>query len=180
MTAAPVPSTTPHSTPLSNPHAASAEEVAMTLEVDPAQGLSSEEARTRLDRFGPNQLAEPVRRPVLLRFLDQFRSVLILVLIGAAVLAGLVGEIKDTIVIAVVLLINASIGFFQEQRAEKSLEALRNMLSPSARIRRDGRTLVVDAGDLVPGDVVLLEAGDRVPADARQSSPPRWRSTNRP
>lgn len=167
MTAAPVPSTTPHSTPLSNPHAASAEEVAMTLEVDPAQGLSSEEARTRLDRFGPNQLAEPVRRPVLLRFLDQFRSVLILVLIGAAVLAGLVGEIKDTIVIAVVLLINASIGFFQEQRAEKSLEALRNMLSPSARIRRDGRTLVVDAGDLVPGDVVLLEAGDRVPADAR-------------
>lgn len=163
MTATPVPSTTAHTTP----HAASAEEVAASLEVDPAQGLSSEEAQTRLDRFGPNQLAEPVRRPVLLRFLDQFRSVLILVLIGAAVLAGLVGEIKDTIVIAVVLLINASIGFFQEQRAEKSLEALRNMLSPSARLRRDGRTLVVDAGDLVPGDVVLLEAGDRVPADAR-------------
>lgn len=156
-------------TPVTNttPHAASPEEVAAALEVDPTRGLSSQEARTRLERVGPNQLAEPVRRPVLLRFLDQFRSVLILVLIGAAVLAGLVGEVKDTIVIAVVLVINASIGFFQEQRAEKSLEALRNMLSPTARIRRDGRTLVVDAGDLVPGDVVLLEAGDRVPADAR-------------
>ncbi|WP_121250824.1 cation-translocating P-type ATPase [Nocardioides ferulae] len=153
--------------PVSIPHAATAEEVAAALEVNVAHGLSSEEARARLDRFGPNQLAEPVRRGVLLRFLDQFRSVLILVLIGAAVLAGLVGEVKDTIVIAVVLVINASIGFFQEQRAEKSLEALRNMLSPSARIRRDGRTLVADAGDLVPGDVVLLEAGDRVPADAR-------------
>ncbi len=149
------------------PHAQSAPEVAVGLEVDPGYGLTEAQARTRLELIGPNQLAEVPRRPALLRFLDQFRSVLILVLIGAAVLAGLVGEIKDVVVIAVVLVINASIGFFQEQRAEKSLEALRNMLTPTARVRREGGVRVIDAGGLVPGDIVLLEAGDRVPADAR-------------
>ncbi|MCY7399558.1 MAG: HAD-IC family P-type ATPase, partial [Nocardioides sp.] len=149
------------------PHARPAPEVADGLEVDPSRGLTHEQALARLELLGPNQLAEPTRRPALLRFLDQFRSVLILVLIGAAVLAGLVGEIKDVIVIAVVLVINASIGFFQEQRAEKSLEALRNMLTPTARVRREGSVRVIDAGEIVPGDVILLEAGDRVPADAR-------------
>jgi len=149
------------------PHARPAPEVADGLEVDPGQGLTHEQALARLELMGPNQLTEPTRRAALLRFLDQFRSVLILVLIGAAVLAGLVGELKDVIVIAVVLVINASIGFFQEQRAEKSLEALRNMLTPTARVRREGSARVIDAGELVPGDVILLEAGDRVPADAR-------------
>ena len=155
------------SVPTQAPHARTAPEVAAGLEVDPHHGLTDEQVRTRLELVGPNQLAEVSRRPALLRFLDQFRSVLILVLIGAAVLAGLVGEIKDVIVIAVVLVINASIGFFQEQRAEKSLEALRNMLTPTAKVRREGGVRVIDAADLVPGDIVLLEAGDRVPADAR-------------
>ena len=142
-------------------------EVAAALGVDPRTGLSADEAARRLGEEGPNKLAEAARRPAWLRFVDQFRSVLILVLIGAAVLAGIVGEPKDTIVITIVLLINATIGFVMENRAERSLEALRNMLSPVARVRRGGRVTEVDAAELVPGDVVLLEAGDRVAADGR-------------
>ena len=136
-------------------------------ELDPGTGLSTAEVDRRLTAHGPNALAEHKPRPAVLRFLDQLRSVLILVLIGAAVLAGVVGEIKDTVVIAVVLLLNASIGFFQEQRAERSLDALRKMLAPTSRVRRDGQDRVVDARDLVPGDLVLLEAGDLVAADGR-------------
>ncbi|MGL4176566.1 MAG: calcium-translocating P-type ATPase, PMCA-type [Dermatophilaceae bacterium] len=149
------------------PHALSPTDVAAALHADLRSGLDATEAARRLERHGPNELAERKRRPAVLRFLDQFRSVLITVLIAAALLAGIVGELKDTIVIAVVLLINASIGFFQERRAEKSLEALKQMLVPNAKVRRDGGTQVIPARELVPGDVILLEAGDRVPADAK-------------
>ncbi len=152
---------------LDPPYASPAVEVLERLGLDPATGLSTTEAQDRLSTYGPNALAEHKPRPAVLRFVDQLRSVLILVLIAAAVLAGIVGEIKDTVVIAIVLLLNASIGFFQEQRAEKSLEALRRMLAPTTRVRRDHQERVVDAKDLVPGDLVLLEAGDRVPADGR-------------
>lgn len=144
-----------------------AEQVAAAYGVEPAKGLTGDTAAETLRAVGPNQLAEQRRRPAWLRFLDQFRSVLILVLLGAAVLAGLVGELKDTLVIAVVLIINATIGFVQEARAERSLDALRQMLSPTTRVRRGGVVTVIDAADVVPGDVVLLEAGDRVPADGR-------------
>ena len=88
-------------------------------------------------------------------------------LIGAAVLAGLVGDVKDMVVIGVVLVINALLGFLQEVRAERSLAALKAMLVARARVRRDGTVVEIDAVDLVPGDVVLLDAGDRVPADGR-------------
>ena len=142
-------------------------QVALDLDVDPAAGLTSDEAARRLITVGENRLAEHKGRPAVLRFLDQFRSVLILVLIGAAVLAGLVGELKDTVVITVVLLINATIGFVQEQRAERSLDALRRMLAPATRVRRNHQVVIIDADQVVPGDVVLLEAGDRVPADGR-------------
>ena len=160
------------STPLrastgTDPHLRPALDVARDLRVDPASGLGNAEAATRLGDFGANQLAERTRRPIWARFLDQFRSTLILILLGAAVLAGLIGNVKDTAVIAVVLLINAVIGFVQENRAERSLEALRDMLVPTARVRRGGRVRVEDAAALVPGDLVLLEAGDRVPADGR-------------
>ncbi|HYO03547.1 MAG TPA: HAD-IC family P-type ATPase [Mycobacterium sp.] len=157
----------PTATPASDPYRQLASDVSAALSVDPAVGLSEEEVGSRLALYGPNQLAEAARRPALLRFADQFRSVLILVLIAAAVLAGVVGDVKDTIVITVVLLINATIGFVMENRAERSLDALRDMLSPTARVRRSGRTAEIDASELVPGDLVLLEAGDRVPADGR-------------
>ena len=128
-------------------------------------GLGSDEAARLLEEHGPNRLAEAPGRSKLAIFVDQFRNLLIAVLIGAAVLAGAVGEIKDAVVITAVLFINAILGYVQESKAEKSLDALRSMLVPTARVRRDGRTTEVEAETLVPGDVVLLEAGDRVPAD---------------
>jgi P-type Ca2+ transporter type 2C len=152
---------------LKRPYAVAADEVARAYGTHATRGLSTDDVETRLERHGPNRLAEPARRHALLRFLDQFRSLLIVILMGAAVLAGLVGELKDAVVIGVVLLINATIGFVMENRAERSLEALRTMLSATARVRREGAVQVVDAEDVVPGDVVLLDAGDRLPADGR-------------
>ncbi|MEU6538979.1 cation-transporting P-type ATPase [Streptomyces sp. NPDC047000] len=160
----PVPPSPP---PVSDAHRLPAAEIAARLGVDPVTGLTAADARRRTAAWGANELAEPARRPQWLRLLDQFRSLLIGILIGAAVVAAVIGDIKDAVVIAVVLLINATIGYLQERRAERSLEALRGMLVPTARVRRDGEVTVVPARDLVPGDVVLLDAGDRVPADGR-------------
>lgn len=128
-------------------------------------GLSAAEAADRLRRDGPNRLPEPEPRPRWQLFVDQFRNLLILILVGAAILAGLVGDWKDTIVIAVVLLVNAVLGFAQESRAESSLAALKRMLVTSAKVRRDGEVTVVPADELVVGDLVVIETGDRVPAD---------------
>ncbi|MFJ8145957.1 cation-translocating P-type ATPase [Streptomyces sp. NPDC096048] len=144
-----------------------AADVADSLAVVPAMGLTTADAERRATEAGANELAEPARRPQWLRLLDQFRSWLIGILLAAAVVAGVIGEVKDALVITVVLLINATIGYLQERRAERSLEALRQMLVPTARVRRDGRVRTVPAGTLVPGDIVLLEAGDRIPADGR-------------
>jgi Ca2+-transporting ATPase len=148
-------------------HSADAASVAERLRADPGQGLSSAEAAERLCRHGANRLASQPARPLWLKFLDQFRSLLIIVLLGAAVVAGVVGDLKDSLVIVVVALGNAALGFFQEHRAEAALAALKEMLAPSARVRRDGQVCQIDAAELVPGDLLLLEAGDRVPADAR-------------
>ncbi|MBL8931656.1 MAG: HAD-IC family P-type ATPase [Kineosporiaceae bacterium] len=167
MTTGVTPPVADGTTALAQAHRLPVDQVLALTGTDPATGLTAPEAASRLAQSGPNRLAEPARRPEWLRFADQFRSTLILVLIGAAVLAGIVGDLKDTIVITVVLLINATIGYVQERRAERSLEALRSMLVPTARVRRDGRQEVIPAADLVPGDIVLLEAGDRIPADGR-------------
>ena len=148
-------------------HAMPAETVVAELGSGLHQGLSAAEAAMRLGRYGPNRLAEKPPRPAWLKFLDQFKSLLVLILLAAAVLAGIVGDVKDAVVIFSVVLLNATLGFIQEHRAENALAALKNMLAPSARVRRDGSVRLVDAGDLVPGDIMLLEAGDRVPADAR-------------
>ncbi|MCZ4508201.1 HAD-IC family P-type ATPase [Streptomyces sp. ActVer] len=144
-----------------------ATEVAARLGVDPDTGLRTAEVSRRAESCGPNQLAEPARRPEWLKFLDQFRNWLIGILLIAAVVAGAIGDIKDAVVITVVLQINAVLGYLQERRAERSLEALRKMLVPTAKVRRDGEIRLVEARTLVPGDVVLLEAGDRIPADGR-------------
>ena len=135
-------------------------------------GLPATEAGRRLAADGPNRLPEPPRRSRLALFLDQFRNLLVVILLGAAVLAGLVGDWKDTIVIGVVLLINAVLGFVQEGKAERSLAALRAMLVESAKVRRDGRTEVIPAEELVVGDVVLVDTGDRIPADGRLLAAP--------
>ena len=148
-------------------HATPAEEVSATLGVVRGAGLSATEAEKRLAEHGPNRIAGKPPRPAWLKFLDQFKNFLVIVLIGAAALAGAVGDLKDAIVIGIVVLLNATLGFFQEHRAEAALAALKNMLAPIARVRRDGHPAQVPAETLVPGDILLLEAGDRIPADAR-------------
>ncbi|MDA0188826.1 MAG: HAD-IC family P-type ATPase, partial [Proteobacteria bacterium] len=130
-------------------------------------GLSADEAGRRLAEHGPNRLTPPKRRGPLLRFLLQFHNVLIYVLLGAATVTALLGEWVDTGVIVGVVVINALIGFIQEGKAEKSLDAIRNMLSLSAIVVRAGRRQEIPAEALVPGDIVLLASGDKVPADLR-------------
>ncbi|WP_369029821.1 MULTISPECIES: cation-translocating P-type ATPase [Streptomyces] len=153
--------------PAADAHRLTPAQVTALLGVDPAAGLPTGAAAERAAVHGPNQLAEPAHRPEWLKFLDQFRNWLIGILLLAAVVAAAMGDLKDAVVITVVLQINAVLGHLQERRAERSLEALRRMLVPTARVRRDGTERVVAAHTLVPGDIVLLEAGDRVPADGR-------------
>ncbi len=131
------------------------------------EGLSAAEAQRRLDSYGPNRLKGRVPRSVWIKFLDQFKDILVLVLMGAAVLAGTIGDLNDALVILIVVVFNACLGFYQEHRAEATLAALKKMLAQHARVRRGGEMLEIAAENLVPGDIVLLEAGDRIPADAR-------------
>jgi len=155
-------------------HQVTAAEATRRLDVNPETGLSSEEAAVRQQHYGPNHLKEIPPRSRWLLLADQFKGVLILVLIGAAVLAAIIGDMTDAVVILIVVLINAFLGFSQEQRAEQSLAALKKMLAPTAEVRRDGKTVTLSADLLVPGDIVLLDSGDRVPADGRVISAHRF------
>ncbi|GIF00911.1 cation-translocating P-type ATPase [Paractinoplanes rishiriensis] len=149
-------------------HARSIAEAVRALDVDPASGLSSTEVQRRMGQHGPNRLAEAPKQPRWRAFLRQFQDLLIIILMIAAVVSLLVGREWETpIAIAVVVLLNATIGFVQESKAEASLDALRRMSVTTARVRRDGRISQLDAAELVPGDVVVVEAGDRVPTDGR-------------
>ncbi len=130
-------------------------------------GLSKEEINNRLIKYGSNRIAETKSRGPLLRFLYQFHNVLIYVLIAAAVVTTILQHWVDTGVILGVVLINAIIGFVQEGKAENALRAIRQMLSPNAMVKREGRQLTIPAEGLVPGDIVLLQSGDKVPADLR-------------
>ncbi len=130
-------------------------------------GLGAAEARKRLDHYGPNELIEKKRKSWVMMFLDQFRDFMIIVLIAAAIIAGVIGEPGDTIAIAVIVLLNAVLGFVQEYRAEKAMASLKKMAAASATVLRDGQPEIISAGQLVPGDMVFLEAGNVVPADIR-------------
>ncbi len=132
-----------------------------------AQGLCGDEAAERLQRYGPNRLRPPSRKGPLARFLQQFRNVLIYVLLGAALVTALLGHWVDCGVIIGVVVVNAIIGFIQEGKAERALDAIRSMLSQQAMVKRDGHFITLPAEQLVPGDVVLLQSGDKVPADLR-------------
>ena len=132
------------------------------------QGLDPSEVQQRLKLHGPNALEAEARVPGWKKFLAQFQDFLILILLAAAVISIAVSrELKTPIVVFVVVLTNAIIGFIQENRAEASLDALRRMLSPSTRVRRNGQVQNISTVDLVPGDIVIVEAGDRIPADGR-------------
>ncbi len=130
-------------------------------------GLSWEEAARRLEKIGPNKLPEAEKESILLRFLSHFNDILIYILIIAGLATALMGHWIDTWVILAVVIINALIGFVQEEKAEKALESIKHMLSPSALVIRAGQKEEIEAHNLVPGDIVRLSSGDKVPADMR-------------
>jgi Ca2+-transporting ATPase len=148
-------------------HALTPAEVASRLGTDLARGLSAATASERLARSGPNRIGERRRKSAWSMLLGQLQDVMVLVLMGAASVSFVFRELADGVAIVVIVVVNALLGCLQEARAERSLEALRALTAPTARVLRDGTTLQVDAAVLVPGDLLLLEAGDRVPADAR-------------
>lgn len=131
------------------------------------RGLTPDEAARRLEEHGPNQLQEKKKKPAWLIFLGQFKDFMIVILAAAAVISGIVGDLADTIIILVIVLLNAVVGFLQEYRAEKAMDALKKLASPQTRVLREGRLLQIPSFELVPGDWVLLEAGVLVPADLR-------------
>ena len=145
----------------------SAQQTARALGVDLPSGLSSERAEQALARHGPNRLVEPRRLGLGSILLGQFSNFMILVLIAAAVVSGLLGELADSIAILVIILLNAVIGVIQEYRAERALDALKRLAVPRVTVRRDGRPVMLASEALAPGDVLLLEAGNLVPADVR-------------
>jgi cation-transporting ATPase F len=148
-------------------HHLPAHEVLVLLETDLEQGLTSAEAAARSQRFGPNALPRFKRHGPLIRFLFQFHHPLIYVLLAAAAVTALLGEWVDAGVIAGVVLVNAIVGFIQESRAERALEALVALMKTEATVRRDGQKRRIPSEELVPGDVILLQSGDKVPADLR-------------
>ena len=145
------------------------EEVLKSLDTS-VDGLSTAQAKERLDAYGYNELDEGEKRSLLSKFIDQFKDLMIIILLVAAALSviteGMHGLTDACIILAVVVL-NAAFGVYQEGQAEAAIEALKNMSSPMARVRRDGHVVEIDSRELVPGDIVLLEAGDVVPADMR-------------
>ncbi len=138
----------------------------MAHNVEP-KGLSSAEAAERLGKYGPNELIRKAPVGLLSKFIDQFKSFIIVILLVAAAISALIGDAKDAAVILAILLMNAVLGVFQEYRAEKAIEAIRGMVAQKALVIRDGEKKEILASELVPGDLVILEAGARVPADAR-------------
>lgn len=137
------------------------------LKSDIKKGLTPEEASQRFQEHGPNELAEKKGESPLKLLLSQFKDFMVLVLLGATVISGLLGEMLDALTIVAIILINGLLGFYQEYRAERSLRALKELTAPSAKVIRGGEYDLVPARTLVAGDIVLLESGDRVPADVR-------------
>ncbi|NLJ78462.1 MAG: cation-translocating P-type ATPase [Tissierellia bacterium] len=142
-------------------------ELKSTLKTDFDKGLSEGEVKTRLDRYGFNELQEEKGRGALFKILSQFNDFLVIILILASIVSFLMGERTDALVILAIVMINALLGLYQEGKAEQAMEALKKMSAPNAKVIRDGVIKIVPANTLVPGDIVLLESGDIVPGDLR-------------
>lgn len=140
--------------------------IAKTFSVNPARGLSMAEAKNRRKEYGENRLAESRVRPWKI-FLRQFKSSFVYLLLAAAALSFLLGEMIEGLMIILFLVINTSLGFYQEYRSEQTVELLKRYIATKVRVRRDGAISSIDARDLVPGDIVVIEAGDSIPADIR-------------
>src|SRR5512138_1818142 len=137
------------------------------LQTQPETGLSAEEAQARLARYGSNELVEKGGRTPLKIFWEQITATMVLILIAAAVVAGLLGDFKNTIAISAIVILYSILGFIQEYRAEQAIAALKKLSVPNVRLLRDGKIQEISARDLVPGDILLLEAGNVLPADVR-------------
>ncbi|MBP7356392.1 MAG: HAD-IC family P-type ATPase, partial [Longilinea sp.] len=147
-------------------HTLKQDEINAALETSP-QGLTSAEAAKRLAEIGPNEIQAAKRISAFEILLAQFKNILILILLGATIISLFLGHGIESVVIAVIVLFAVALGFVQEYRAERAIEALREMAAPTATVLRDGDDTEIPARELVPGDVILLNTGDRVPADAR-------------
>ena len=143
------------------------EDIAAELRTDLKEGLNALEVQKRLEEYGFNRLPEQKKISPVKLFLSQFSSLIVWILIGAAFIAGILGEWIDAWAITVIVVLNAVLGFVQEYRAERSLAALKKLSSPRCRVIREGTLQMVDSDQVVPGDIVALEAGDRIPADGR-------------
>ena len=157
-----------------NPYTISREDLLKELSVSPERGLSTQEAQERLAKYGENKLTEKKKKTNLQRFLDQFKDAMIIILLVAAAVSFGVAcfghdpmEFFEPALILLIVVLNAVLGMMQESKAEKALDALKNLSAPHARVLRDGKEQVIDASQLVPGDIIRLEAGDFIPADVR-------------
>jgi P-type Ca2+ transporter type 2C len=148
-------------------HSMEIESILQKLETDPEQGLSLEEAQRRLGEYGYNELGEEAKTSPFILFLNQFKNTLIIILIAATVLSALIGDLLDAGIILAIVVFCAVLGFVQEYRAGRALDALKKMLTPTTTVLRGGKELEVLARELVPGDILLLEAGDKIPTDGR-------------
>jgi Ca2+-transporting ATPase len=157
----------------------SPEETCARLNADCESGLTSAEAEARLARHGANAVSQRRRATIWQLLLEQFKDIIIIVLLAATAISAAMGEAADAIAIIIIVIMNACFGVVQEYRAEKSIEALRNLTAPVARVRRDGVASIIPATDVVPGDVLILSEGDRVPADARLFETTGLRPTSR-
>ena len=170
------PETVPSSDAQLEPHRLPAEAVVTALGSNAARGLSSPEAKQRLEQYGPNQLKSAPETPWWKRLLEQFENFLVIILLVATVISVVEWLLQDpresalpyeAIVILMIVILNALLGFVQESRAEKSVRALMALAAPEATVIRDGERQRVATHDIVPGDIVLVEAGDKIPADCR-------------
>lgn len=145
----------------------SIQEVIQELNTDSISGITSEEAKIRIEKYGQNKLAEKKKKSILILLFEQINDVLIYILLAAAVVSALLNEISDAIIIGIVIILNAVIGLIQESKAEKALESLKKLSVPKALVKRDGKIIEISSEDVVLGDIVILDAGKYVPCDLR-------------
>ncbi|MHB9942921.1 ATPase [Clostridium sporogenes] len=143
------------------------QEILEELAVDPSKGLSSEEVEKRKEKHGLNKLNSKKQKSLLKMFFEQLNDILIYILLAAAIISGVLGEISDALIIGIVVIINTVIGVVQESKAEKALEALKQLSTPKALVKRNGENIEIPSEDVVPGDVIVLDAGRYVPCDLR-------------
>jgi len=145
----------------------SIDETTKTLSVNPITGLTSSQVETQREKYGFNKLASKKQKTILQLFLSQLNDVLIYILIAAAVISGAIGEVSDSIIIGIVILINAIVGVIQEAKAEKALEALKKLATPKAVVKRNGELIEIPSEEVVPGDIIIIDAGRYIPCDLR-------------